>query len=175
MPNPMEKIAAEGAGVAKAAGARIKGLYGVFNTLAKEHGEASALLSRAEKADDAAKQKDLWKKLRPELLSHEEGESSEVYPTLQQYEIMQAAVAEHESEVQQLEEAITKVDAASYGTVEWTRSIEALHLLVKQHAEKEEQEFFPRATEVVDKDMAAAIDRRFKAVKKSVMDKLGVE
>ena len=52
MPNPIEKMAAKGAGKVAAIGARAKGLTGVFNTLAEQHHEAAVLLKRAEGVDD---------------------------------------------------------------------------------------------------------------------------
>ena len=175
MPNRMEKIAAEGAGIAKATSARLKGLYGVFNTLAKQHGEASVLLNRAESTDDAEKQQDIWNKLRAELLSHEQGELSEVYPELGKHQMMQNVARRHASEARQLESAIASVDAASYGTESWKSAIGALHELVKKHVDEEEKEFFPLATDVMDEHTADVVDQRFKAAKQAAMQKLGID
>lgn len=175
MPNPLERAAAKGAGATKAAAARVKGLYGVFNTLAKEHAEASVLLNRAEGASDAAKQRDLWRKLRAELLSHEQGELKEVYSTLAEHQMMQDVVSRHESQAQQLESAIASVDGAAYGTEAWKGAVKALHELVKAHVDEEETEFFPLATDVMDKKSAEAVDERFKQTKKSIMAKFGID
>lgn len=174
MPNPLEKVSAEGAGVAKAATARIKGLYGVFNTLAQEHAEASVLLKRTKSANDPDKQRDLWRKLRAELLSHEHGELKEVYPALAEHQLMREVVARHDSEARHLEAAIASVDSADFGTDSWKSALAELQRLVEQHAQTEEKEFFPLATDVIEKDRAQDLDERFKEAKRTVMDKLGV-
>lgn len=174
MPNPIEKAAAKGTGVAKAAAARIKGLYGVFSTLVQQHGEAVTLLRLAENAKSAEKQRDVWQKLRAELLSHEQGELEEVYPALAKHEMLHDVVRRHDADAQQLEAAIKEVDAASFETEAWTSSVRTLHALVKRHVDQEEKEFFPRAATMLDRESAEAIDQRFKTAKQSVMSKLGV-
>lgn len=172
MPNPLEQTAAKGKGAFKAAGARLKGLTGVFNTLVEQHGEVSALLQRASKTSDADKQRDLWTKLRRELLSHERAEVSEVFPRLAQHPELQDIMPQHDADAEKLEAAIERVDAATYGTVEWSKRLAQLEDLVTDHVAEEEQAWFPRAADVVDKQVAKELDDRYKAKQEMVKEQL---
>ncbi len=172
MPNRMEEAMSKGAGKVKAATARLKGLTGVFNHLAEEHTEANSLLKRAKSAEDPAKQQDIWLKLRKELLSHEQAEMSEVYPELERHAATRQLVAHHNREAEQLERAIAQVDQAAYGTEAWHARLEALEQLLKEHVEKEEQSFFPKAQEALDQETIRDLQQRFELAKKSILARL---
>jgi hemerythrin superfamily protein len=165
MPNPIEKIAAKGAGKAAAVGARAKGLTGVFNKLAEQHKEAAVLLKRAEGVDDPAKREDLWRTIRRELLSHERAELSTVYPALKQDAAVSDIPAHHNQEVPELEAAIAAVDAAGFDSPSWKTRVGQLRALVEQHAKEEENELFPRAEEALGKQASAELEDRFMAAK----------
>jgi hemerythrin superfamily protein len=165
MPNPIEKIAAKGAGKAAAIGARAKGLTGVFNTLAEQHHEAAVLLKRAESADDPTKRADLWQTIRRELLSHERAELNVVYPALKQNAAVSDIPRHHNDEVPALEAAIREIDAAGFESPSWSQLVGRLRNLVEHHATEEENEFFPRAEDALGKDASAELDGRFMAAK----------
>jgi hemerythrin superfamily protein len=173
MPNPIEKIAAKGAGKVAAAGARAKGLTGVFNTLAEQHHEAAALLKRAENTDDPAKREDLWRSIRRELLSHERAELNTVYPALKQEPATRDIPKHHNEEVPELEAAIAEIDLVGFSSTEWKPLIQRLTALVTEHAEEEENEFFPRAQEALGKETAAKLEEPFNAAKKRAADSIG--
>src|SRR4051812_14353562 len=96
MPNPMDQVISKGAGLANEIKARLDGLVGVFNTLAGQHGEAGALLKRAQGEMD--KRVELWPMIRAALRAHEQGELREVYPVLGTYPQLQALVTRHDAE-----------------------------------------------------------------------------
>jgi len=172
MPNPIEEAMAKASGAARDVAARIKGLYGVFSTIAAQHGEARALLKRLESEDDADKQSDVWRKLRVELLSHERAELAEVFPELGRFPQLQDLVRRHGADATVLEDAIADVDAAAYGSEQWEAALSSLKDLLEHHIEEEEEEYFPRATDFIDKDAAAELDERFQAARKSFLVEL---
>jgi len=98
MPNRMEEMASKAMGKAKEGKAAASGLTGVFRTLAKQHGEVSALLKRAKSSDDPEKRAELWQEIRVELLSHERGEMREVYPVLRKYPEIRPLAEHHDRE-----------------------------------------------------------------------------
>ena len=173
MTNPIDEATAKTAGALRAVKSRFLGLTGVFTTLAKEHGEVKHLLERAKRTSDPQKQRELWPKLRVELLSHERAELLEVYPALERYPDLAAIVTRHRREARDLEAAIDVIDSASYGTAEWMTALDTLEELVSEHARVEEEEFFPRACEVLEKPDIQALDRPFLMRKATIMAELG--
>jgi len=167
MANPIEQISVKVAGTAKAVKAGFEGLRGVFLHLAEEHGEVGALLKRVNKSDDAAVRRDHWPKIRAELLSHEQAEMAEVYPLLAGNEATREIVALHSQEAGQLKEAIAAVDAQDFTSPAWNAAFERLVTLVQQHVAEEENDFFPRAQEVISEDQSKAVLQRYEAAKQA--------
>ncbi len=172
MPNKFEEAISKGAGKVGALAAEMKGLRGVFSTLAEEHKEVSALLKRAVSAKDPAKKEDLWRKIRLELLSHERAERQEVYPHLANGGALQGVVQEHRVEAEQLEAIIAELDALDPRSDAWDTSLRKLESVVKQHVDQEENEYFPQAQDAIGKDGAARLDPAFRAAKQSFMARL---
>jgi hypothetical protein len=171
MPNPLEHLAAKAAGKAAGVGARARGLTGVFYRLAEQHQEAAMLLARAEAATEPAKRKDIWRTLRKELLAHEKGELLVVYPALDE-SAGNDIVHRHNEEARLLEATIKEVDAAGYDAPQWPDLLQRLTTLVKQHVDEEENEFFPRALEILGKDKADELEARFMAAREREMERL---
>ncbi|MBL8956435.1 MAG: hemerythrin domain-containing protein [Myxococcaceae bacterium] len=168
MPNPFEEAAAKGLGAVKAVKGAIQGLHGVFNTLVQQHGEVSALLSRASVSDDSQKRLELWSKIRTELLSHEKGELEVLYPAYREYEELRYYADAHEKEAEQLAALIGDLDAIETGAAEWKEKLEELILTVKAHVEDEETRFFPEAAEIFSREQSAELDQKFKANKEAI-------
>lgn len=173
MAHPIDEATAKTAGAARAVKSRFKGLVGVFTTLAKEHGEAKHLLKRAMNTSDTDKQRELWRTLRADLLSHERAELIEVYTALDRHAELAEIVARHRREARDLEVALDAVDTASYGTSDWTRALGTLEALVNEHARVEEEDFFPRASEVLDKQTIQGLDQRYQTRKAAILAELG--
>ena len=172
MPNPIENIAAKGAGLVGGLQARTQGLKGVFVTLAEQHHEAATLLSRAHGTEDAGKRRDLWSEIKKQLVSHERGELAEVYPAIAARPGTTDIVQRHAEEANQLETAINKLDGMSFEGQSWKAAIEHLTALVKQHVEEEEHDFFPRAQEALGDDGAKRLEGPFLAAKQREMNNI---
>lgn len=172
MSNPIEQVAAKTMGAVKAVQAGFNGLRGVFLHLAEEHGEVGALMKRLSKSTDAQFRREHFPHIRAELLSHEKGELAEVYPVLGNYQSMRDVVLKHNDEAHDLEKAISDVDAQDFASEEWGTAFARLHVLVQRHVEEEENDFFPRAQQVVDEDESKALLKSYEAAKKSVKERL---
>src|SRR5690606_23901841 len=131
-----------------------------------------ALLMRAKSTNDPAKQQDIWQKIRVELLSHERAELAEVYPELEKYADTRDIALRHQAEAEQLETAVQRVEATSFGTDDWHQSLRSLTDLVKHHVDEEEKSFFPRAMGTLDKDIARDLDQRFRLTKDAIKAEL---
>jgi len=172
MPNPLEEIGAKGVGAAKATLARIKGISGVFKTLVEQHGEVSTMLMRLKASQNPEKRLDLWSKIRVELLSHERGELSVVYPALRDFEQTRQFAEEHDGQASELETTIAELDAIDTASDMFASKLDELIALVQQHVDTEENEYFPTAVDVVGKDLAQELDGRFLAKKEQVLEEL---
>jgi len=172
MPNPIEKMAAKGAGKAAAVGARAKGLTGVFNKLAEQHHEVAALLKRAESVEEPAKREDLWQTIKRELLSHERAELETVYPALKREASLKDIPPHHNAEVPELEAAIAAVEAEGFSSIGWKARVAHLRELITHHANEEENEFFPRAEEALGKEASAQLEGRFMAAKEKAAKRI---
>jgi iron-sulfur cluster repair protein YtfE (RIC family) len=173
MPNKMEEFGGKAAGQLKGAVGVVKGFTGIFKTLVQQHGEVSALLSRAKAADEPEKRLDLWSKIRIELLSHERAEMRVLYPELKQHEATRQIAEEHDDEASELEESIQELDSIDAASDDWTQKLEGLIDLVKNHVDDEENEWFPEAKDVIGKELADELNDRFLAQKEAVVEELG--
>lgn len=166
MPTPMDTMISKGKGAMRSIEARLEGLRGVFRTLAQQHGEVSALLKRVENNPD--KRRDLWPKIRVELLSHEHAEMREVYPMLRQYEATRELVEQHDADARALEQMIDRLETLVIDSEAWGALFTELTEAVVTHAEKEEQVIFPAAQKAIGEVATEDLDQRFLAAKRQL-------
>lgn len=162
MPNRMDTFVAKTKGAVKAVKARMEGLHGVFATLAKQHGEAAALLDAV--IANPEKRADLWPKIRTALLAHERAEIQEVYPVLRNLPETRAFADHHDLEANSMESVIDRLDAMDLRSEAWGDLFEQLADTVKHHAvEEEEQQIFPVAEKALGETRAKELDEKFLA------------
>jgi hypothetical protein len=173
MPNTVENFVAKTVGKSAALEARLKGLKGVFTKLAEQHHMVGSLLQRAENADDFTTRASLWREIRKELVSHEQGELLEIYPALSQVESVQDIAAAHANDAAELEASIRDVDAIAFQSEEWRPALRRLIEKVKEHVELEERDFFPKAQHAIGADAAAQLLAPFERAKAMAASRLG--
>ena len=156
---------AEGTVLAHAIKAGFNGLRGVFLHLAEEHGEVSALIKRVAKSSDAGVRREHYPLIRTELLTHERAELTEVYSVLSKYPETRGLSLAHNQEAEQLEDAIARIDALDFASSEWPIAFERLVSLVQNHVREEEEEFFPRAQQVLSEDESKSLLARYEAAR----------
>jgi hemerythrin superfamily protein len=172
MPNPLETAASKAMGLTKEAKAQMLGLRGVFATLAKEHGEVTALLKRVQLSEDTDVRRNLFPKIRAELLSHEQAELKEVYPTLRQHPATSQIAEEHDLDAKELSDMIRTIETLNYESPEWMDAFDSLAKIVEEHAELEENEYFPVAMEAIGADEARRLDAGFTTTKQKLLQHL---
>ena len=171
MANSIDTVVAKGTGAVKGMQPRLGGLTGVFETLAEQHGIASALLERVQK--DPAKRAKLWPTIRRELVSHERAEMSEVYPALRELAETSAMADRHDEEAEELDGLIKRLDGEiDVTSTEWGSQFARLATIVVQHATEEEKDIFPVALEALGDDEARKLDDRFKAAQDRIKETL---
>lgn len=172
MANSYEQVAAKARGTVQAVKAGFNGLRGVFLHLAEEHGEVGSLIKRVRNSSEGNVRRDHWPQIRTELLSHERAERQEIYPLLENFDTTRRIVAQHNAEANQLEDAITRIDALDPASAAWGTAFETLAVMVEQHVEEEENDFFPKAQIALGEDEAEALLHRFEDAKKAAKAEL---
>lgn len=167
MSNKLEEATTGVMGAAKVVKATFKGLKGVFRTLMKQHGEASSLLGRLQSSDTQEDCRELWPRLRGELLSHERAEIAELYPLLRADERTRQVAEHHDQEAAELELVIAQLHATDLNPAgaEWKRLLNALGEMVAHHVGEEESKWFSLAQEVIGDDEAERLDEVFALAK----------
>jgi hypothetical protein len=166
MANPMDQIISKGTGLAHELQARMDGLVGVFATLAEQHGEAGALLKRAQA--DESKRPELWPTIRAALRAHEQGELREVYPVLRQYSQLTAYADRHETEASELSKTIDQMNMLAPRSPQFAALLDKLVGLVDAHVAEEEKEIFPTAQKVIGDARARELVEPFEATAKQI-------
>jgi hypothetical protein len=166
MANPIDIVVAKARGFEKSMEAHRDGLLGVFQTLAKQHGEAIALIDRVR--DDAHKRDSLWRTIELALISHERAEREAVYPVLDEEPQLRPYVERHAREADELTALIGRLNATSMVGDDWMTVFDELGDAVVAHAAEEEHEIFPAALAVIGENGAKQLDDRFKAAHKRV-------
>ena len=165
MPNRVDTMLSKGMGKAKA---RLKGLHGVFRTIAEQHGEVTALLERAKSSNE--KFTELWPTIRRELMSHEKAEMREVFPALRAHPETRELADHHDLEAGDLETLILQIDALAVDAPNRKEMFQKLIDMVLDHAKEEENEIFPKAEKVLGRDTAEALDDQFLVAKEQVAE-----
>jgi hypothetical protein len=170
MANPIDTAAAKAKGMQRGMEARREGLVGVFLTLAKQHGEAGALLDRVK--DDPSKRESLWPKIKIALVSHEKGELKVVFPALARHIELQPYVEQHAREAKQLDDMIARLDSLAIESDEWMSVFVTLAGTVVAHAAEEDTVIFPRSLQFIGADRAKELDDAFKSAQNDVESSL---
>src|SRR5688572_13194680 len=133
MSHKLEELAAKAVGTAKAAKATMERLSGVFRHLEREHGEVSALLMRLNVSSDPETRRELWQTIRKELLSHEQAERTQVYTVFKDHPETRLMAIEHDRDADDLQAAVSTLDALASDSPEWQPTLQRLIELVQEH------------------------------------------
>jgi hemerythrin superfamily protein len=167
MPHRTEKVVSEVMGAAKNAKAKLEGVHGVFQHLMREHGEVTALLLRVKASSDPKVRADFFPLIRQELLSHEKGELTDVYPVFEKYPELAEFAEEHEEDATELQERIDLLTETPYEDDRWAPRFAELVDLVSAHVADEENKYFPAASKVIGREQSDEMLSRFEATKAS--------
>jgi hypothetical protein len=171
MPNQIEQLAGKAMATVKGVKGKLEGLSGIFRTLMEEHGKVSALLLRVKSSSDPDVRRELWPTIRLELLSHEKGEVSVLYPVFKQHAETAAIEHQHNADASGLQSTIEKLHVMDVEDEAWGPTFDTLVALVEKHVALEEDAYFPQGSRVFG-DQADKLDREFKRIKADALSRL---
>jgi hemerythrin superfamily protein len=168
----MKETMAKAAGKVKKAGAIVAGKRGIFAQLEEEHTEVSMLMKQAQKSDDEKTRRDLFTKIRVELLAHAKAEERVFYPVLQQNAQTRQDAERSLQDHQQIEQIINRLDATPITSQSWKAALDTLIETVKSHVNLEEKTVFPKAQQFIDDDEAEELGQRFEQARTQEQERL---
>jgi hemerythrin superfamily protein len=165
MPNPTE-VAGKIMGQAKSVASHLMGEHGIFARLKKDHGEVWVMVSRVASSSDVETRRELFPKIRKELLAHAKAEEQMFYPVTQQFgstrDLTQHAIHEHHEIESMLEELLV----ADMSTSLWLERFKVFKDILSDHVKEEEGELFSNASEELSTEQAKAMEERFEELKR---------
>jgi hypothetical protein len=171
MTTHIEQVTSKVMGKAKVAKGAIEGLSGIFTTLMEEHGQVGALLARLKGGTDLQLRRELWPKIRAELLSHETGELLVLYPVYRAHPEIRHIAEAHEREASLLQPLIAQIDGLDFADPRWSERYSALVHLVHDHVRDEEVDFFREGNRVFG-SQNKALDLEYKRIKARALAEL---
>lgn len=161
----ISKAASSVAGMAKGAAEAMAGYPGIFHHLAGEHAEVSNLMKRvATSSDDSSVREELFPEIRESLLAHAHGEEQEFYPELQRFPELDSLIEQSKKEHKEIESFLKKLSSGDKGTNEWRLEFEEMMAAVESHVDLEENQLFPKATDLVSSEQADQMLERYEQV-----------
>lgn len=161
----MTGIAARLKGSAKQAVSVLQGRTGIFAVLAKEHGQVSALMRQAVKAASAGKRNELLRRIRVELMSHDQAEEMTLYQSLSRIPSMKDIIVQSQLEHEELEQLLSIALSSAAEGPDAHRHLAMLQEAVERHIEREETRVFTLAEKHLSAERVVYLEQSFKHLK----------
>lgn len=159
------KMGSKAAGAAKGAAKALAGYPGIFHHLAGEHAEVATLMQRVSASSaDSDERPELFAEIRKNLLAHAKGEEQEFYPQLRKHAEIEPLVGECLREHTRIEEYLDQLNTADKTSNAWTQRFEEMMQAVEAHVDREENQLFPKAKDLLDKQVAKDMESRYETV-----------
>lgn len=157
-------------GKVKGARQALTGGAGIFERLATEHGEISTMIRRvAASTDDSDVRKELYPRIRSELLAHAKAEEKEVYSQFRLLPSLADAMDEAADEHHRIEDFFEQLDSMSTSDDRWISVFRDMMTLVQKHVMEEELQVFPKAKKELSKDQSEALESRYLDAKEDMI------
>lgn len=146
----------------------------IYGVLKGEHQEVNLLFQGLMAAPDSwdAAQRNMFAKLKKELISHAKAEEETVYPLLREKIENEEIVDEARHEHDQMEKDLLALEAVSPQTDEWTEKLELLQRDVSHHVEEEETILFGSMRRLLTNEEEKLLTQSFVEAKKKELDRL---
>ena len=149
------KAAAKVAGKVKGAAKALAGYPKIFHHLAAEHAELSTLMKRvSESANGSSVCEELFPEIRKNLLAHAHAEEKEFYPVLRRFSELRTLVSQCMEDHKHIAAYLEELEAGTMASKTWMTLFERLMKAVTKHVEREENDLFPKASEMLSSEQS---------------------
>ena len=126
-------------------------MVNVYQMLKEDHKNVKSLLSETLENNDPSK----FPKIQKELESHILGEEKYLYPAIRKNETFLVLEGYEEHELGK--KLLYELDKLDKNDEHWMPKIKVLQEVIELHIDEEENEIFPRAKEILDKEQEKQI------------------
>lgn len=173
MARPTE-IAGEAMGKVKGAKQKLTGGEGIFERLATEHGEISTMIRRvAASTDESDVRKELFGKIRSELLAHSRAEEKEVYSRFRSIPELASRMNQSADEHHRIEAFLDQLAGMDITEDRWIEVFRDMMQLVQKHVTEEEQQVFPVAKKALSTEQSKELEDTYLQEKGKELDAIG--
>ena len=118
----------------------------IFEALREDHDRQRALLKAVTDTEgDSEKRRDLFAKLKAELVAHAASEEKHFYAELMQFDNTLDAARHGVAEHKELDDRVEALENMDMSNPQWLKDFGELEHRVLHHLEEEEREFFQQA------------------------------
>lgn len=156
----LRETVAKVAGKAKRAGAVLSNDKGILRQIKEDHGEISMLMKQVSTGSTDTR-RTLFPNIRAELLAHAEAEQEVFYSELERHAEVRALIGEHIEEHRAIEATIRRLENMPMDSATWKETFDQLVQLVESHVDKEENQLFAKAKELVPEAELELMEKRF--------------
>lgn len=136
----------------------------IFQDLKRDHDKHRALLEKLAKTDGRDERRSLFEALRKELQAHAAAEEESLYATMLGNPDLRDEARHSVSEHKEIDDKLGELLDADEASAEWEGALGELQHRYLHHIEEEEEEMFPRASDLLgpetEKRLAATFERR---------------
>jgi hemerythrin superfamily protein len=166
------------AGSAKKPAVTATGDGAVFVTLKEEHAAVNELMTRLARtrADDVGqseRRRELFEKIRTDLLTHASAEETTFYARLKSRPETSSLIDESIGEHQSMEDLIEELTRLGTDSLIFDSRFQELVANVRHHVDEEENRLFPRAKDVLTSEEIEDLDEAFRTQKAAQLRAFG--
>jgi hemerythrin-like domain-containing protein len=135
----------------------------IFEQLEEEHYQLRDLMRRVAKTsnDNPKKRMELFEQLKEDYLAHSKGEDETFYSELEDHEQIYELIEDSREDHAIAEDLIRKLSRLDYTDQQWMVLFKSLRESIDDHIEREEDEVFPQARDIMDDESADSMGDQF--------------
>lgn len=145
----------------------------IYTKLLKDHEKQRDLISKIKKTDgNTPERRELWEKLSLELEAHAAAEEQAFYSVMMEDEDGTSEARHSVHEHQEMTDLIKELHDLGTDNGGWMAKFEKLAHKVEHHLDEEEEDIFPVAKEIIDRDEAKDLAGKFTRRKDHAKDEI---
>jgi iron-sulfur cluster repair protein YtfE (RIC family) len=141
----------------------------IFQELQQEHAQVKKIIKQMRSEEDRSALSAPFVKLQHELHTHMEGEEKFLYPALVANAELKEQVLEAYEEHHAAQLVLGELGDLPKDHERWMAKLTVLQEQLDHHIEEEEQELFPEARKVLDKQQVGLIQARYHELRRNAM------